>query len=83
VRHGDQPTPITVAVVRLSLLWTVLLVVGAYAGVFGWRPGAFIMLAAVCCTIAGHLLVGVTEYRRAMRRAWPEVQPLEDDEDDW
>ena len=72
-----------VAVVRLSPLWTVLLVGGAYAGVLGWRPGAFLMLAAVCCMIAGHLLVGVTEYRRVMRRPWPEVPALEDDEDDW
>jgi hypothetical protein len=40
------------------------------------------MLAAVCGTIAGHLLIGVSEYRRIMRRPWPKVPPL-DDEDDW
>jgi hypothetical protein len=79
----DAQTPRTlVAVIRLSPLWTILLVAGAYAGALGWRPGAFLMLAAVCATIAGHLLVGVTEYRRVMRRPWPEVSPLEDDEDD-
>ena len=28
------------------------------------------------------LLVGLTEYRRTMRRPWPKVPPLDDD-DDW
>ena len=28
------------------------------------------------------LVVGLVEYRRTMRRAWPEVAPLDDD-DDW
>jgi hypothetical protein len=33
--------------------------------------------------IGGHLLMGVSEYRRVMRRPWPNVSPLEDDDDDW
>jgi hypothetical protein len=40
------------------------------------------MLAGVCGNVAGHLLMGITEYRRVMRRSWPKVLPLEDD-DEW
>jgi hypothetical protein len=78
----DQPPRLAVVAARLSLLWTFLLVAGAWSGALGWRPGAFIMLAAVCCILTGHLLVGVIAYRRTMRRPWPKVPPLEDD-DDW
>ena len=58
-----------------------MLIVGFYGGVLGWRVGAFVMLTAVCGNIAGHLLTGVTEYRRIMRRPWPKVAPLEDEDD--
>jgi hypothetical protein len=69
-------------VLRIAPVWLVLLVVGGYSAVFGWRPGGFLMLAGVCGMIGGHLVVGVVEYRRTMRRPWPAVSPL-DDEDDW
>lgn len=59
-----------------------LLIAGAYGGALGWRVAALVMLAAVSGQIGGHLLVGLTEYRRAMRRPWPKVQPAQDD-DDW
>jgi hypothetical protein len=78
----DRPSAIAVVATRLGLVWLVLLVGGGYAAVLGWRRGAFLMLAAVCGTIAGHLVIGVSEYRRIMRRPWPKV-PLLDDEDDW
>jgi hypothetical protein len=67
---------------RLSPIWLLLLIVGFYGGLLGWRAAAFLMLAGVCGRIAGHLLMGITEYRRIMRRSWPEVRPLEDD-DSW
>ena len=82
VEDRDRPGRIAVVVTRLSLVWLFLLVVGAYGGALGWRGGAFVMLAAVCGRVSGHLLVGVTEYRRIMRRQWPKVPPLDDD-DDW
>ena len=82
VENRDRPGRIALVVSRLSLVWLLLLVVGAYGGLLGWRGGAFVMLAAVCGRVAGHLLVGVTEYRRIMRRPWPKVAPL-DDEDEW
>jgi len=79
----DRPSAIAVVATRLGLVWLVLLVGGGYAAVLGRRGGAFLMLAAVCGTIADHLLIGVSEYRRIMRRPWPKVSPLDDDEDDW
>jgi hypothetical protein len=82
VADPDRPSAIAVIAARSGLVWLVLLVGGGYAAVLGWRGGAFLMLAAVCGTISGHLLIGVSEYRRIMRRPWPDVAPL-DDEDDW
>jgi hypothetical protein len=76
---AHEPSRLSAVVARISLVWTILLVGGAYAGVLGWRPGAFLMLAAVCFRIAGHLAVGISEYRRIMRRPWPKVPPLDDD----
>ena len=58
-----------------------MLLGGGYAGVLGWRPGAWAMLAAVCGQISGHLVIGMTTYRAVMRRPWPSVAPLTDD--DW
>ena len=69
------------AATRLGLVWVILLIVGAYSAVLGWRGGAFVMLGAVCGNVAGHLLIGVTEYRRIMSRPWPEVPPLDDGDD--
>ena len=82
MRDRGRPSRVTVVVLRLSPLWLLPLVAGAYAGALGWRVGALAMLAAVCCRVAGHLLVGLTEYRRTMREPWPRVPPLDDD-DDW
>jgi hypothetical protein len=54
-----------------------------FAAVFvGWRPGAIIAVAALAATVLIHVVNGVIEYRRVMRRPWPEVDPLRDDDDD-
>jgi hypothetical protein len=78
----DRPSGILVVVARLGLIWLLLLAVGFYGGALGWRGGAFLMLAGVCGNVAGHVLMGITEYRRIMRRPWPHVRLLED-EDEW
>jgi hypothetical protein len=65
---------------RAESVWLFLLIVGTYGGLLGWRAAAFVMVAAVCLRVLGHLLVGFTEYRRIMRRPWPKVAPLDDDE---
>jgi hypothetical protein len=78
----DRPSGIVVIAARLGHIWLLSLAVGFYVGALGWRVGAFLMLAGVCGNVAGHLLMGITEYRRVMRRPWPKVRPLEDD-DEW
>jgi hypothetical protein len=67
---------------RVSPVWMLLLVVGFFSAALGWRIGAFLMLAWACGTFIGHLVVGVSEYRRVMGYEWPEV-PVLPDEDDW
>ena len=79
--HPDRPSPLAVLALRLGVVWLSLLMVGFYGGLLGWRGGAFLMLAGACGSFAGHMVVGVTEYRRVMSRAWPKVAPLVDD--DW
>jgi hypothetical protein len=67
---------------RLKNVWLGLLVVGAYIAVAGpSRTGGFLMLGAVVGQITTDLIVGVRGYRRVMRRPWPAVKPLSDD--DW
>jgi hypothetical protein len=50
----DKPARIAVVAAHLSLFWTALIVAGAWGGALGWRPGGFIMLAAVLGIVAGH-----------------------------
>jgi hypothetical protein len=50
--------------------------------VFESRLAVFVALAAFSVTLAVHLGVSILEYRRIMRREWPKVEPLTDD-DDW
>jgi hypothetical protein len=40
------------------------------------------MLAGVIGYVGMHLVRGVVHYRRTMRRPWPRVPPIEDDDDD-
>jgi hypothetical protein len=55
---------------------------GIAAAVFGWKPSAWLMLSGAAGFGAIHLAGGIVEYRRVMRRPWPRVAPLPDD-DDW
>jgi hypothetical protein len=57
-----------------------LLLVGGGGAALGWRGGGYILLAAVFGRIGAHLLVSSVQYRRVMRRRWPPVAPLQDDE---
>jgi hypothetical protein len=82
VEDGDRPSVIAVVAARLDLVWLLSLIIGAYGAALGWRGGAFLMLTAVCGRVFGHLLMGFTEYRRIVRRPWPKVPSL-DDEDEW
>jgi hypothetical protein len=59
-----------------------LAVVGGLAAVADRRPGAFLIVGGAGGALAAQLVIGVSAYRRAMRRPWPQVPPL-DDEDEW
>jgi hypothetical protein len=73
---------------RLDALWQVLgtlvtgaIVVGAFAAVAGWGPAGWILVAVVAASVAGHITIAAIRYRRTMRRPWPKVEPISDD--DW
>jgi hypothetical protein len=66
-----------------SFLLVVLLYGGVFAGLlFESELAAFVALAAFFAMLAFHLGAGIFEYRRTMRREWPKVEPLTDD-DEW
>jgi hypothetical protein len=55
----------------------------AFAGfIFESRLAVLFVLVGLLTTLAVHLAVSILEYRRIMRREWPKVAPLVDD-DDW
>ena len=74
----ERPNVFALIAARLSPLWLIVMTAGLYGAAIGWRPGAFLMITALLGYIATHLLIGVTEYRRVMRRPWPRFR-LEDD----
>lgn len=66
----------------VNVLGTALLGIGGLGAVWDWRPGAYVMIAALAITVLAHVVVGVLGYLDVMSRPWPRVQPLTDD-DDW
>ena len=82
MKEQERPSTFAIAAARLSSLWLLVMIVGIYGAAFGWRPGAYVMVTALLGLVGGHLVMGITEYRRVMRRPWPQVAPLDDD-DDW
>jgi hypothetical protein len=48
---------------------------------FQSRPAVYAALGAFAVALTLHVLAGVIEYRRTMRRPWPKVAPLVDDDD--
>jgi hypothetical protein len=59
-----------------------MLVGGALLAPF-WTPGIFVTLAAAVMLFGTRLIAGIVGYRQVMSRPWPQVPPLEDDDDDW
>lgn len=66
----------------LGVSFFLLVIIGIYASLLGWRPGAYLGLVGLAGHLLGHLAAAVGAYRRVMSRPWPEVPPLADD-DDW
>jgi hypothetical protein len=57
-----------------------LVLAGALGAAFGWRGGAILAVVGLLAAVAGHVAVGVADYRDTMRRRWPRVPPLADDD---
>jgi hypothetical protein len=70
------------AVLAAYQLAFVLLVSGVLVALLGRRVGAYLAISGITATLAVHLGLGIAGYREVMNRPWPEVAPL-DDEDDW
>jgi hypothetical protein len=60
-----------------------LLFGGLFLVLFALRLATFLMLAGAIGMFGTRLVVGVIEYRRTMRRPWPRVPPIEEDDDEW
>lgn len=82
MKDDERPNAFALVAASLSPLWLIVMMVGFYGAAFDWRPGAYFMITALLGYIATHLLMGITEYRRTMRRPWPRVPPIDDD-DEW
>jgi hypothetical protein len=50
---------------------------------FASRVAAFVVLGALVATLMVHIAVALLNYRHVMRREWPKVEPLDDEDDDW
>ena len=59
----------------------VLTVAGAVASVAGWQSWAWLVVAGLGIGAVGQIVIGVIAFRRTMKRKWPDVAPLSDD--DW
>jgi hypothetical protein len=80
---GLQPWPLGTAVVGIGyVLALALLFAGLFAAMTGTRIGAFVLLAGLGIQLGCDLGLGVLSYRSTMRRPWPKVAPIVDD-DDW
>jgi hypothetical protein len=66
---------------QLGALVSGALVLGALTALGGWRPAAWVLVAALAALLAGHVWISVVSYRRTMRREWPRVAALPDDDD--
>jgi hypothetical protein len=71
-------------VVRSVLLgFNLLLFAALPVFLFDQRLGVFLMLAALIGFFLTHLIVGIVGYRQTMRRPWPKVPPVDDEDDEW
>jgi hypothetical protein len=73
----------TLLSVVLTALTGALFAAVTAAVLFRWEPAAWAIVAIITAEFAVYLVVAVIFYRRTMRREWPKVEPLTDDDDDW
>ena len=55
---------------------------GLFVATLGYVVGAYLLVCGLLIQLSLDVLVGVTSYRDTMNRPWPQVTPLDED-DDW
>jgi hypothetical protein len=81
--HQEKEPILVIALVAIGLNGPFLvMMVGLYAAVFGQRWGAYLTLGGLSTHFVANWLIALRAYRRVMRRPWPKVAPIVDD-DDW
>jgi hypothetical protein len=81
--EDERPPRWMVVGVYLYALTQFVFYVGLLAGVaFKSRSAMYTALAALAAVFTMHLVAAAIEYRKTMRRPWPKVAPLPDDDDD-
>jgi hypothetical protein len=80
---SSDPSPRVMLAARgAGSILALLLFGGTYLSII-WAPGIYLALGALTVHFVWHLVVGIVGYRSVMSRPWPQVPPLEDDDDDW
>jgi hypothetical protein len=78
-----QPWPLGNALAGVGYAAALALLFGGlFAAMTGARVGAYVLLAGLGVQLGCDLGLGVRSYRATMRRPWPKVAPIVDD-DDW
>lgn len=74
----------------MQRLWTVtrqalaaLVAVGVLVAFVDANVGFALVVASAGALVAAQVTIAFLHYRRTMRRTWPKVEPLPDDDDDW
>jgi hypothetical protein len=57
--------------------------VGAYVAAFGQKWGAYLMIGGLIAHFLVYWAFAFREYRDVMRRPWPRVAPVADEDDEW
>jgi hypothetical protein len=75
---------------RIDLIWRVarqalvtMTVVGVLLAFVDADVGVAVIATSLGLLVAAQVTIAVVHYRRTMRRPWPAVEPLTDDDDDW
>ncbi len=66
----------------MLLEFELVIFAGVASVLFARRLAVVLILAGFLGYTGAHLAMGVVHYRETMRRAWPKVSPVEDDDDE-
>jgi len=83
----NDPFPTLTATANPGLTWAYAaawagLGGGLFVAALGYVVGAYLLVCGLLIQLSLDVLVGVTSYRDTMNRPWPQVTPLDED-DDW